>query len=47
MAFILACPEFNCNSFTNDVVGFLTGQSIPDFIKGQYEVMYDDIATLH
>ncbi|KAG6834077.1 hypothetical protein H0H93_012113, partial [Arthromyces matolae] len=26
-------PEFNCNSFTNDVVGFLTGNSIPDFIK--------------
>ncbi|KAH0586619.1 hypothetical protein H2248_007839 [Termitomyces sp. 'cryptogamus'] len=25
--------EFNCNSFTNDVVGFLTGGSIPDFIK--------------
>ncbi|KAG6834078.1 hypothetical protein H0H93_012111, partial [Arthromyces matolae] len=24
---------FNCNSFTNDVVGFLTGNSIPDFIK--------------
>ncbi|PFH46122.1 hypothetical protein AMATHDRAFT_156197 [Amanita thiersii Skay4041] len=25
--------HFNCNSFTNDVVGFLTGNSIPDFIK--------------
>ncbi|TFK24385.1 thioredoxin family protein [Coprinopsis marcescibilis] len=25
--------EFNCNSFTNDCVGFLTGASIPDFIK--------------
>ncbi|KAG6856278.1 hypothetical protein H0H87_005888 [Tephrocybe sp. NHM501043] len=25
--------DFNCNSFTNDVVGFLTGGSIPDFIK--------------
>ncbi|EJU03248.1 DUF862-domain-containing protein [Dacryopinax primogenitus] len=25
--------EFNCNSFTNDVVGFLTGGSIPGFIK--------------
>lgn len=26
--------DFNCNSFTNDCVGFLTGGSIPDFIKG-------------
>jgi thiol-disulfide isomerase/thioredoxin len=26
--------DFNCNSFTNDVVGFLTGGSIPSFIKG-------------
>ncbi|KXN84609.1 Desumoylating isopeptidase 1 [Leucoagaricus sp. SymC.cos] len=25
--------DFNCNSFTNDVVGFLTGGSIPEFIK--------------
>ncbi|KAI0029169.1 PPPDE putative peptidase domain-containing protein [Vararia minispora EC-137] len=25
--------DFNCNSFTNDVVGFLTGGSIPDWIK--------------
>ncbi|EJD40913.1 DUF862-domain-containing protein [Auricularia subglabra TFB-10046 SS5] len=25
--------EFNCNNFTNDVVGFLTGGSIPDWIK--------------
>ncbi|KIY45654.1 DUF862-domain-containing protein [Fistulina hepatica ATCC 64428] len=25
--------EFNCNSFTNDCVGFLTGGSIPDYIK--------------
>lgn len=25
--------DFNCNSFTNDVAGFLTGGSIPDFIK--------------
>ncbi|KAJ3574479.1 hypothetical protein NP233_g1745 [Leucocoprinus birnbaumii] len=25
--------NFNCNSFTSDVVGFLTGGSIPDFIK--------------
>ncbi|KAK2467081.1 hypothetical protein APHAL10511_001339 [Amanita phalloides] len=25
--------DFNCNSFTNDVVGFLTGRSIPEFIK--------------
>ncbi|KAF8626145.1 hypothetical protein AX15_005039 [Amanita polypyramis BW_CC] len=25
--------DFNCNSFTNDVIGFLTGQSIPGFIK--------------
>ncbi|KAI0320158.1 PPPDE putative peptidase domain-containing protein [Amylostereum chailletii] len=25
--------DFNCNSFTNDVVGFLTGGSIPPWIK--------------
>ncbi|KAI0670928.1 DUF862-domain-containing protein [Trametes maxima] len=25
--------DFNCNSFTNDCVGFLTGNSIPDWIK--------------
>ncbi|EMD39905.1 hypothetical protein CERSUDRAFT_81230 [Gelatoporia subvermispora B] len=25
--------DFNCNSFTNDCVGFLTGQSIPAWIK--------------
>ncbi|KAG9005426.1 hypothetical protein FRB94_010905 [Tulasnella sp. JGI-2019a] len=25
--------EFNCNSFTNDCVGFLTGGSIPPYIK--------------
>ncbi|KZP01383.1 DUF862-domain-containing protein [Calocera viscosa TUFC12733] len=25
--------DFNCNSFTNDVVGFLTGGAIPPFIK--------------
>ncbi|KIJ54831.1 hypothetical protein M422DRAFT_221228 [Sphaerobolus stellatus SS14] len=25
--------EFNCNSFTNDCVGFLTGGSIPSWIK--------------
>ncbi|EDR13188.1 uncharacterized protein LACBIDRAFT_188295 [Laccaria bicolor S238N-H82] len=25
--------EFNCNSFTNDCVGFLTGGSIPSFIS--------------
>ncbi|KAJ3516963.1 hypothetical protein NLJ89_g788 [Agrocybe chaxingu] len=25
--------EFNCNSFTDDCVGFLTGQSVPAFIK--------------
>ncbi|KAF4576910.1 DeSI family protein [Pleurotus pulmonarius] len=25
--------DFNCNSFTNDAVGFLTGRAIPDFIK--------------
>ncbi|KAJ7600908.1 PPPDE putative peptidase domain-containing protein [Mycena floridula] len=25
--------DFNCNSFTNDCAGFLTGGSIPDFIK--------------
>ena len=27
--------DFNCNSFTNDCVGFLTGQSIPAWIKGR------------
>jgi desumoylating isopeptidase 1 len=26
--------EFNCNSFTSDCVGFLTGGSIPSWIKG-------------
>ena len=26
--------DFNCNSFTNDVIGFLTGNSIPDWIRG-------------
>ncbi|VDC02435.1 unnamed protein product [Peniophora sp. CBMAI 1063] len=25
--------DFNCNSFTNDAVGFLTGNSIPSYIK--------------
>ncbi|KZS90471.1 DUF862-domain-containing protein [Sistotremastrum niveocremeum HHB9708] len=25
--------DFNCNSFTNDVLGFLTGGSIPSYIK--------------
>jgi len=25
--------EFNCNSFTDDCIGFLTGKSIPSFIK--------------
>ncbi|KAF8073406.1 PPPDE putative peptidase domain-containing protein [Lyophyllum atratum] len=25
--------DFNCNSFTNDLVGFLTGGSIPEYIK--------------
>ncbi|CAA7269060.1 unnamed protein product [Cyclocybe aegerita] len=28
-----ARTEFNCNSFTDDCVGFLTGQNIPAFIK--------------
>jgi thiol-disulfide isomerase/thioredoxin len=28
--------DFNCNSFTNDCVGFLTGQSIPSWIKGNH-----------
>jgi len=31
--------EFNCNSFTNDVVGFLTGGTIPDHIKGKYPLV--------
>jgi hypothetical protein len=26
--------DFNCNSFTNDCIGFLTGGSIPSHIKG-------------
>ena len=26
--------DFNCNSFTDDCIGFLTGGSIPSFIKG-------------
>jgi hypothetical protein len=26
--------EFNCNSFTNDCIGFLTGGSIPSHISG-------------
>ncbi|KAG6904808.1 hypothetical protein DXG01_007028 [Tephrocybe rancida] len=30
---LLTLVDFNCNSFTNDVIGFLTGGSIPDFIK--------------
>ncbi|KZV70171.1 DUF862-domain-containing protein [Peniophora sp. CONT] len=25
--------DFNCNSFTNDAIGFLTGNSIPSYIK--------------
>lgn len=28
--------DFNCNSFTNDVIGFLTGGSIPSWIKGTH-----------
>jgi hypothetical protein len=28
--------DFNCNSFTNDCVGFLTGESIPAWIKGAF-----------
>ena len=27
--------EFNCNHFTADVVGFLTGGTIPDWISGK------------
>ncbi|KAI9462222.1 PPPDE putative peptidase domain-containing protein [Boletus coccyginus] len=27
--------DFNCNSFTNDCIGFLTGGSIPPYIKGE------------
>ena len=30
----LLSPDFNCNSFTSDVIGFLTGGSIPSWIKG-------------
>lgn len=26
--------DFNCNHFSNDVIGFLTGGSIPPHIKG-------------
>lgn len=28
--------DFNCNGFTNDCVGFLTGGSIPSFVKGGF-----------
>lgn len=27
--------DFNCNNFTADVVGFLTGQEIPKWISGE------------
>lgn len=27
--------EWNCNTFTQDVVGFLTGGSIPSWISGE------------
>lgn len=36
--------DFNCNSFTNDCVGFLTGGSIPDYIKGAF--MYLPLARV-
>lgn len=29
--------EFNCNHFTADVVGFLTGGTIPEWISGESE----------
>lgn len=29
--------EFNCNHFTADVVGFLTGGVIPAWISGEYQ----------
>ena len=32
--------DFNCNSFTNDVIGFLTGGSIPERIKGTKLPLY-------
>jgi desumoylating isopeptidase 1 len=32
--------EFNCNSFTNDCAGFLTGGSIPSYIKGLHLPIY-------
>lgn len=28
--------EFNCNHFTADVVGFLTGTEIPTWISGEF-----------
>ena len=31
--------DFNCNSFTNDVIGFLTGGSIPAWIKGKRNLL--------
>ena len=37
--------DFNCNSFTNDVIGFLTGQSIPDFIRGTH--LYHHLPPIH
>ncbi|KZP33435.1 DUF862-domain-containing protein [Athelia psychrophila] len=36
--------DFNCNSFTNDCVGFLTGGEIPGFIKGP-DLPTDFLAT--
>jgi hypothetical protein len=27
--------EFNCNNFTADVIGFLTGSTIPAWITGE------------
>jgi thiol-disulfide isomerase/thioredoxin len=31
--------DFNCNSFTSDCVGFLTGGSIPSWIKGTFPML--------
>lgn len=31
--------DFNCNSFTNDCIGLLTGGSIPNWIKGEVDTL--------
>ena len=41
--------EFNCNNFTADVVGFLTGQETPKWITGElynHLLSRDDVTRL-